>query len=125
MAEQRLERTLTANHREALGQLEAHLIRNFDFQLSVVEPYREKQAVFIEGGHYRRPLTVTVYYVTAADEQERIASLIADFLEAFELNQCRVRIFQAEARTTWSTPRERISGGRGEEMLLREIFQNC
>jgi hypothetical protein len=39
--------------------------------------------------------------------------------------RARVRIFQAEARTTWSTPRERISGGRGKEMLLREIFQNC
>ncbi len=48
------ERTLTANHRDALDQLEAHLIRNFDFKPSIVETYRKRPTVFVQGGQYRR-----------------------------------------------------------------------
>lgn len=120
------ERTLTANHRETLDRLEAHLIRNFDFQLSAVRPDGKKRAVFVEGGHYRLPLTVTAYYVTAADEQERIASLIANFLAEFELNQCKACFFEAEVWITWVNVEKHVSGGRrDEETLLREIFLNC
>ncbi|MGO9487161.1 MAG: hypothetical protein ACLPX9_21735 [Rhodomicrobium sp.] len=120
------ERTLTANHREVLEQLEAHLIHNFDFEPSIVEHQRKERAVFVQGGNYREPLTVTVYYVTAADKQEQIASLIADFLAAFELNQCRIRFFQAEIWITTYNAEKRPSGAyRGQETLLREIFLNC
>jgi hypothetical protein len=120
------ERTLTENHRETLDRLKAHLIRNFDFQFSAVEPDGKKRAVFVKGGHYRQPLTVTVYYITAANGQERIASLVANFLAEYELNQCRIRFLEAEVWTTWVNVAKRASGGyRGQETLLREIFMNC
>jgi hypothetical protein len=120
------ERTLTENRRDVLDRLEAHLIRNFAFKPSIVEHFRKEQAAFVHGGNYRRPLAVTVYYVTVRDDQDRIASLAADFLAAFELNQCLLQFFETEVWTTWFNAETRTSGGyRGKETLLGEIYLNC
>jgi hypothetical protein len=120
------ERTLTENHREILNELEAHLISRFEFQFSAVNPAKRERAVFVRGGDYRQPLTVTTYYVTTAEEQDFIVLLLTDFLAKFELNQAKVAFFAAEVWTTWFNPEKRTSGGRrGKEKLLRETFINC
>jgi hypothetical protein len=120
------ERTLTYNHREVLGQLEGYLVRNFKFQRSTIGPDKRKPAVFVQAGDYRQPMTVKAYYVTKAQDQDRIASLVTNFLRGVELNQCKMLFLEAEVWHTWSNPEKGVSGGyRGEEKPLREIYVNC
>jgi hypothetical protein len=119
------ERTFTANHSEALGELKEHLATSFEFRYSVVNP--AERAVFVSGGNYRQPMTVTIYYVTMPNEQDFIVSLVRNFVARSERNQVRVIFFEAEVWTTWLSPKKPASGGgrRGKETLLREIFLNC
>jgi hypothetical protein len=120
------ERTLTENHREILNELEAHLIDRVEFQFSKVNHAERRKAVFVHGGNYRQPVTVTIYYVTTTDDQDFIVLLVANFLAKFELNQAKAVFFAEEVWITWSNPEKGTSGGRrGEEKLLRETFINC
>jgi hypothetical protein len=120
------ERTLTHNQRKVLDDLKQYLARNFIFPRSSIGSDRDKPALFIEERNYRWLMTVKVYYVMDAQEQDRIAGLVADFLRKVERNQCRLIFLEAEVWHTWSNPEKGISGAyRGQEKLIREIFVNC
>jgi hypothetical protein len=120
------EHTLTSNHHATLDGLKEYLARNFKFRHTIIEPDGRKLAMFVESGHYRKPMTVKVYYVMSAQEQDLIVSLVTNFVKNVELNQCRVVFLEAEVWNTWSNPEKGVSGGsRGPEKLLREVFVNC
>jgi hypothetical protein len=119
------ERTLTSNHHATLDDLKDYLARKFKFRHTIIEPDGHRLALFVEGGNYRKPMTVKVYYVIDANEQDLIVSLVTDFIKDIELNQCRIVFLETEVWNTWSNPEKGVSGGsRGPEKLLREVFVN-
>jgi hypothetical protein len=119
------ERTLTANQQATLYELKACLLLNFKFQPSVRDADRRTPAMFLAGGNYRWPMTLTIYYITVPEEQDRIASLVANFLRGMELNQGKIIFFEAEVCITKSNYGAGTSHSyRGHEVLLREIYLN-
>jgi hypothetical protein len=110
------ERTLTFLQLDIVERLNDELLHAFDFRQSVVMPGR--RALWVEYGSLTRPLTITIYYVTARESQEAILQFLAGFFEDLPKRQYRVRFYRSES---WNqSPSNPRSWSRGPEELLRE-----
>jgi hypothetical protein len=117
------ERTLNSHNEDAIQELRTSLATNFQFKKSNV---MDSLAVFVTPGAYRYPLTVKIYYVTSENEQRQIVQLVDKFLCSKELNQAKVEFYEAKVwEMSFNQETGILSGNRGEEKLLMEVFLNC
>ncbi|MCP4215719.1 MAG: hypothetical protein GY765_13785 [bacterium] len=118
------EKTLNSHNSEIIQELKNLLMVNFQFRNSIV--IDNESSLRIAAGGYRYPLTVTIYYVTNEDDQNRIVNTIDVFFHDKELNQAKILFYEAEVWETHSNHEDgRIGGRRGEEKLAREVILNC
>jgi hypothetical protein len=113
------ERTLTFLQNEIVESLEVKLLRSFDFRRSVVNS--NHRALSVRHGSITYPLTITIYYVTAREQQDAILKSVADFFKDVPRRQYRIKFFRSE---NWGPVAEHSrTWGRGPEEIIRE-FEN-
>ncbi len=111
--------TLLYENKDKINQLEKLLETNYDFQNSIIN--EGKKAFWVESGTITKPLTITIYYVTKTEEQDRIIDLVNSFFCSVKRNQHAIKFFEKEV---WIETSTEFAKGfkRGEEKLIRNII---
>jgi hypothetical protein len=121
------EKTLTSLQQPIIDDLRHALTSAFHFKPSICTP--NAVVAFFSHGAYTRPLTIAIYSITTPEIQDQIIAFIDRFLASHELNQARVRFYEAEVWLPWSETGPTVNGirggRRGKENLLREVYLNC
>jgi len=113
------ENTLTFIQQHTIDELEEYLLKNYNFLPSIVT--EDQKALSITTGNIAKPLLITIYYITAPEEQNKVIQLIDNFFSSQKLTQRRIHFFEKE---NWIEKQEKTytSHHRGEEQLIRDII---
>lgn len=113
------ENTLLHKDGDKIESLKNILLSNYDFQ-NFKNPYLKKQkALILRGGGISYPLSISMYYVTDQEDQNRLLKLIEDFFKDIPQKQRKISFYESD---NWISEEEgnTVRGYSGEKILLLE-----